>query len=140
MQNKKLSTDTPFLIDYQYKGPKRNTGDVTKYKTTQLASESLGATKYSYTYDDVGNITVVKKNGSAYSSYTYDELSQLTRENFNNNDGKTNNDFTRIWTYDALGNITSRKDYAYTTGAVGTETKTVKYYYPNEETNQGTVL
>ncbi|MEE1505302.1 MAG: DNRLRE domain-containing protein [Acutalibacteraceae bacterium] len=82
LQNKKLSTDTPFLIDYQYKGSKRNTGEVTKYKTTQLASETLGTTKYSYTYDDVGNITVVKKNGSAYSSYTYDELSQLTRENF----------------------------------------------------------
>ena len=121
------------MIDYQYKGSKRNTGEVTKYKTTQLASETLGTTKYSYTYDNIGNITAIKKNDSAYSSYTYDELSQLTRENFNNNDGKTNNDFTRIWTYDALGNITSRKDYAYTTGAVGTETKTVKYYYPNED-------
>ena len=38
-------------------------------------------TTYSYTYDAVGNITEIKKNGTTIRSYVYDELNQLVREN-----------------------------------------------------------
>lgn len=36
---------------------------------------------YSYTYDVVGNITEIKKNGTTIRSFVYDELNQVTREN-----------------------------------------------------------
>ena len=36
---------------------------------------------------------------------------------------------TWTWTYDAAGNILSRKEYAYTTGTLGTPTDTVSYGY-----------
>ena len=38
-----------------------------------------------------------------------------------------------MWTYDNAGNILSRKEYAYTTGSLGTATDTVNYTYGNSE-------
>ncbi|MBQ7106887.1 MAG: RHS repeat-associated core domain-containing protein, partial [Clostridia bacterium] len=91
-------------------------------------------------YDVSGNITAISKaqraetntdaigiTGSAeYRSYAYDNLNQLIREN-----NATNNK-TTTFSYDELGNITSKTEYAYTTGDLGTVNKTILYGYSND--------
>ena len=77
---------------------------------------------YSYTYDNLGNILSIS-DGSSSVSYAYDALGQLTREN-NQAAGKT-----WVFSYDAGGNILSRVEYAYTTGALGEPLNTVAYGY-----------
>ena len=79
---------------------------------------------YSYTYDNNGNILTVS-DGTNTTSYVYDSANQLVREN--NQAGG----FTHVWTYNYAGNITSRTEYAYTTGSLGTPTDTVTYTYGN---------
>ena len=92
-------------------------------KTGMLQSYKNGSeAAYTYAYDDNGNVTSITK-GSASASYTYDALNQLTRVN----DGFTNK--TTTYTYDNAGNILERKEYAYTTGALGTPVDTVTYAY-----------
>ena len=75
-----------------------------------------------YTYDARGNITSVTANGST-TTYVYDNLGQLTREN-NQAAGKT-----WTWTYGTAGNILSKREYAYTTGTLGTALDTITYGY-----------
>ena len=90
---------------------------------------------YTLEYDGDGNITkhTYSKPGIAIalgtvtsSTYEYDKLNRLTREN-NERLGKT-------WTYsyDAGGNVTERKEYAYTTAEQldnETATATKEYVY-----------
>ena len=45
--------------------------------TTLVKTVQNGNDTYEYSYDAVGNITQIKKNGSVYESYTYDGLNQL---------------------------------------------------------------
>lgn len=77
---------------------------------------------FSYTYDNVGNISSVTRNGLT-TTYVYDNLGQLTRVN----DPHANK--SMVYMYDLGGNITSYSEYAYTTGTLGTATKTVNYVY-----------
>ena len=92
-------------------------------RTGMLQSYRNGSeAAYTYAYDDNGNVTSITK-GSASASYTYDALNQLTRVN----DGFTNK--TTTYTYDNAGNLLEKKEYAYTTGALGTPTDTVTYAY-----------
>ena len=92
-------------------------------KTGMLQSYRNGSeAAYTYAYDDNGNVTSITK-GSASASYTYDALNQLTRVN----DGFTNK--TTTYTYDNAGNLLEKKEYAYTTGALGTPVDTVTYAY-----------
>ena len=87
--------------------------DVGTDKTTTLVqSVQTAAGTYTYTYDAVGNILSVS-DGTYTNSYVYDSLNQLVREN-NQRFGKT---YTYTYTN---GNITERKEYAYTTGELGT--------------------
>lgn len=81
-----------------------------------------------YTYDTVENITGIQEKNSSgtyvdKSSYEYDKLGQLTREN------SVEENKTRVYNYDNGGNITSIKEYAYTTGTLGSVTKTIPYAY-----------
>ena len=57
----------------------------------------------------------------------YDEAGQLVRED-NQGLGKS-----WTWSYDAGGNIREKKEYAYTTGTLGTALKTVTYGYGNAQ-------
>jgi len=63
--------------------------------------------------------------GGNTTKYTYDSQNQLIRED--NQAGG----YTYFWTYDNAGNILSRKEYAYTTGTLGTPIDTVNYTYGN---------
>ena len=96
--------------------------DINDTKTTTLLSslETVAGT-YSYTYDEIGNITSIS-DGTYTTSYEYDALNQLVREN----DQRANK--TYVYTY-INGNITSRKEYAYTTGELGAVLGTDSWTY-----------
>ena len=84
--------------------------------------------KLSSANDNAGNITSVKENGVQKLSYTYDSIGQLTREN-NAYLGKT-----YVYTYDLIGNMTSKKTYAYTTAAtLGTAQSTRSSTYSRDQ-------
>ena len=83
---------------------------------------------YNITYDGNGNIKSVRQGGNT-TTYVYDSQNQLIREN-NQEAGKT-----WVWTYNRAGNIVSKKEYAYTTGALGTALDSVYYGYVNNSWN-----
>ncbi len=144
LNKRTLSTNRPIYNNYVYWLSDRNatsTADtVDLYRTHQLLREIVDNTAYDYTYDVSGNITAISKaqraeantdaigitNSAEYRSYAYDNLNQLIREN-----NATNNK-TTAFSYDELGNITSKTEYAYTTGDLGTANKTVLYGYSND--------
>ncbi len=88
-----------------------------------IATHAIGSDVYSYTYDYNGNITEIKKNNVSQQSYVYDAKNQLTREN------NLDINKTIVYTYDSAGNILNKKEYAYTTGDVGTVSDTASYTY-----------
>ncbi|MBR4864160.1 MAG: hypothetical protein IKU07_06245, partial [Oscillospiraceae bacterium] len=106
---------------YTYTAPTAATTSAQIATYTTVAQNGYSVT-YSYTYDDNGNILSIS-DGSDATSYVYDSANQLIREN--NEAGG----FTYTWEYDAAGNILNKKEYAYTTGAVGTPGDTVAYSY-----------
>ena len=77
---------------------------------------------FSYTYDNVGNITSETREGVT-TTYAYDSLGQLTRVN------DPHENATWVYNYDLGGNITSKVRYAYTTGTLGTALETIPYSY-----------
>jgi len=120
-QDTAVSVDPVLTKNYSYlQGNGENT-------TTTLVSgiQYGGYTSrgYSYTYDNLGNITEVYNGSTLEASYEYDDLGQLTREN-----NKLANK-TYVYTYDSRGNITSRKTYAYTTESLGAVQSTDSYGY-----------
>ncbi len=95
----------------------------TSGQISQHVVDAAGYDKtYSYTYDDNGNIVSIS-DGSSSITYEYDSANQLIREN--NQEGG----YTYTWTYNNAGNILNRKEYAYTSGTLGTATDTINYTY-----------
>ena len=86
---------------------------------------SNGTDSWNYTYDNAGNITAIT-SGEKRISYQYDELNQLIREN----NGVLNE--TILYTYDAGGNMTSRKTYDYTEGTLQTIKKNETFTYRSD--------
>ncbi len=78
---------------------------------------------YAYIPDRYGNIVQYRDFGNLKATYTYDELNQLVRED-NMYSGKS-----VVYEYDGGGNIVTKKEYGYTTGALGEVQKTVSYGY-----------
>jgi len=64
--------------------------------TLQVASVTSGGQKYSYTYDNMGNIATFSAPGKGTVTYTYDNQGQLL---------KAAGDTTYTYTYDGAGNI-----------------------------------
>ena len=91
--------------------------------TTLVNSVETAAGTFTYTYDEVGNIQTVS-DGTNTTSYKYDNLNQLVREN-NQKLG-----VTITYAYQN-GNITERKEYAYTTGDLGEVLDTKTWTYGN---------
>ncbi len=91
-------------------------------------NETLGGDTrhFEYGYDSAVNIALLRMGGKT-TTYRYNALQQLVREN-NQAAGKT-----WFYTYDAGGNILTKKEYAYTTGTVGTVQKTINYTYGNNQ-------
>jgi len=111
---------TPYTVSFGYLAGANGS------KTAMLQSYKNGSdAAYTYTYDNNGNVNAISQ-GTKSAAYTYDALNQLTRVN----DGFTNK--TTTYTYDNAGNILERKEYAYTTGTLGTPTATFAYEYDSE--------
>ena len=72
---------------------------------------------YTYSYDDIGNITGIYKDGVLAASYGYDDQGQLTSEIDHIND------LQYIYVYDTYGNIRYVYKFTYSTGTyLGTDT------------------
>ncbi len=93
----------------------------TNRTTTLGMTVTTPAGKYSYTYDKADKVASYS-DGTNKSTYSYDALSQLVREN-NQKAGKT-----YVYSY-INGNITERKEYAYTTGTLGEVLSTKQWSY-----------
>ena len=110
--------DKTYPVDYTFV-PGRKAGI-----TTLLLKEiNNNGKKLSFTYDAVGNIVTISENGVQKVKYTYNALSELTRV-----DSVWENK-SITYTYDAGMNMTSRKEYSYTTGTLGTAVKTDLFTY-----------
>ena len=97
-----------------------------QYAATNLVNKITYAdnSTLSYTYNSNNNIIAVTDGNGKRISYKYDGMGQLIREN----NPYTN--LTTVYSYDKGGNITSAKEYAYTTAAeLGTVKKTYTYTY-----------
>ena len=73
-----------------------NSQRVASYSITQTNAPTI---TYSYTYDALGNITSIKKNGITVSNYEYDSLGRLIRED------DCANSVSWVYTYDNSGNL-----------------------------------
>ena len=118
-----LDLGTDFTTSYEYLD-----GNTLGSTTTLVSKMTNGNVSWIYTYDSRGNIeTISKQQGSGQPvqqvKYYYDELNQLVRE-----DNVVQNK-TITYSYDTGGNLTSRKEYAYTTGDLGNPTATISYSY-----------
>ncbi len=125
-----FKSDATVKLDYTYANAANRSADDVTYITSQISKEEIGDRGYAYTYDKVGNITKITEKKTASGSYgnkvtyTYDALGQLTREN------NVDLNKTIVYTYDAGGNIASKRIYAYTTtDDLGVTRKRYLYYY-----------
>lgn len=81
-------------------------------------------TSFSYSYDKMGNITAINRNGIITNKYTYDEIGQLIRED----DLLTSQSI--VYTYDKGGNIVNKEVCQY--GDSLSKTTSVAYKYEDE--------
>ena len=100
-----MDTSTPFVTAFGYRQAIDGTA------TPVVSSISHGGENISVSYHDDGNIQSIT-TAEGMVSYNYDSLGQLIRVN-DAVEGKT-----FIYTYDAGFNMTSEKEYAYTTEEV----------------------
>ena len=128
--NSKINTSYSY-VDWSGNNSNRTTGTVRGIDYTYVTGGLTTHDRW-YTYDNVGNILTEKVWTSddtkpVQESYTYDAKNQLVRH-----DSATLK-ATYTYAYDAGGNITEKRTYAYTTGDLTgkTATKTVKYDYGN---------
>ncbi|WP_457945427.1 DNRLRE domain-containing protein [Caproiciproducens sp. LBM24188] len=100
----------------------------TLYNYKHVGASDTTLAKYSYTYDNNGNISTVTDKDNKVTTYAYDKLNQLIRAD----DEKANK--STAYSYDAGGNITNVSTYAYTaaSSSLGEATKSVNYEYGNE--------
>ena len=94
--------------------------------------------QYTYTYDVNANIASMSLNSAPLASYQYNPAGELARE-----DNKTQNQ-TTTYSYDAVGNITGKTVFPYTTTATptgATSSSTNTYNAANQLTGwQGATL
>ena len=128
--NSKINTSYSY-VDWSGNNSDRTTGTVRGIDYTYVTGGLTTHDRW-YTYDNVGNILTEKVWTSddtkpVQESYTYDAKNQLVRH-----DSATLK-ATYTYAYDAGGNITEKRTYAYTTGDLTGKTanKTVKYDYGN---------
>ncbi len=113
--------------------PDGTTGYIQTVTTYNInaGTETLSETE-TVVYDANGNITQYGGN-----TYVYDNLNRLTREN--------NADLQQSFTYeyDIHGNLTVKKEYAYTTATLGAATATKTFTYDSNNrliTNNGSAV
>ncbi len=118
LENIKLQTTGSYAEEQSYT---YENGNGSTYTTTYINKISYGSTSESYSYDDNGNVKTVTTAGGTIT-YTYDGLNRLTQE-INNVTKKKYN-----YTYDAGGNILTKKITNLTTGYTDQQ---IYYTYDN---------
>ncbi|WP_164997230.1 GLUG motif-containing protein [Clostridium minihomine] len=93
----------------------------------QNQSNSSSIKSLDYSYDEHGNILSVSENGVKKSAYQYDSNNQLIRED----NGWLNKTIT--YTYDVSGNIQTKTDHPYTSGALSESTHIYNYQYNDSD-------
>ncbi|MBE6632775.1 MAG: RHS repeat protein [Ruminococcaceae bacterium] len=122
-----------YLIDDGYKLT-HLVSQVTSEIRVGAGTSVLSATTYNYTYDSRGNITqITDSNGVVQYRYAYDNLGQLIRE-----DNRPLN-CSYEYIYDNAGNILEKKQYAFTTGALGSAQDYSMFLY-GDSTGWGDLL
>ena len=96
LETRTIHTTTPFVTEYGYLE-----GNDTNKTTTLVKTVKNGNDILQYTYDSIGNITSVSKNGTLIESYAYDYLNQLKTV--------TRGSDTYEYEYDNGGNILAVK-------------------------------
>ncbi len=91
-------------------------------QTSSQVSKVIGDGTWEYEYDELGNITQIKKDGVVRNSYQYDALGQLIREN------NSPLDKTITYEYDGNGNIQKKYEYDYTLAASLDNANLQQYY------------
>ncbi|MBO5065079.1 MAG: RHS repeat-associated core domain-containing protein, partial [Clostridia bacterium] len=114
-----VGVDDSIYTLYYYKDADYREG----YTTTQVSSENIDGTIYAYTYDEMGNISTIKKNGVLYRSYEYDGLGQLTKEN------QHDSNKTIDYVYNHLGNISYKTERTTNTNTSAQIVRTINYEY-----------
>ena len=102
-----------FTKQYSYLKNGYHTSNLISAEWFGLSGANKGVIHYSY--DAYGNVTKIKNNGDLIVQYQYDSLSRLSRE-----DNKKLN-FTKIYEYDAGGNILEIRKYYFTIQSVDDE-------------------
>ena len=101
------------------------------YTQTTSSGTSTYVAGYGYEYDDNGNITHIYFDDELQNRYYYDALNRLYRED------RVSYNKTFVYTYDKNGDILNKKEYAYTTAALGTPTATINYEYGDSDCPNG---
>lgn len=117
-------------LSYHKMEGSRNSSQVRFFNYRKSGTDAL-IRGFEYAYDANGNIKTVSKTATGDSilleTYGYDNQNQLVRC-----DSATRNK-SLTYTYDTVGNIRSRSEYAYTTGTLGEPTNTHTYTYGNSQ-------
>lgn len=103
----RFNTDNLFTVTYGYRDGANGSS------SAMIQSLSNNGRSTSYLYYDDGNIRQIQTPWTT-QTFEYDDIGQLIRVN----DDDTG--FTTVYSYDAGGNMTSERVYAYTTAAVPT--------------------
>ena len=87
-------------FEYRAVNSLRSTNQISKIAYAANSS-SLTGLNFTYSYNENGNITQIKQNGSTVATYTYNDQNQMTSETRGGN--------TYTFTYDTAGNILSKE-------------------------------
>ncbi len=88
---------------YTVDGESRTTSLISKLTLTANGVNTV----YEYTYDALGNITLISKDGAGIARYEYDSLNQLVRED------DFANGYTYVYIYDKSGNLLEKRRYTF---------------------------
>lgn len=99
-----------FTTDYEYSNVKNSKNATTNLVGTMTQKRNnIVLAKYSYTYDNNGNIATVSLDSKVVARYSYDELGRLVWA------ADSNTGLYTQYEYDNAGNITDIKEYSLST-------------------------
>ena len=116
------SVATNYTYHSSAQGQSGRVASLSFQKTPSSGSATAMRSGIQYQYNANGQITSITENNKT-RSYEYDGLGRLTREN------DEDRNLTICYNYDSNGNILSKVEYPYTTGALTSATRTVPYTY-----------
>ncbi|MCI6653570.1 MAG: hypothetical protein MSH11_09230 [Ruminococcus sp.] len=122
--NTSIDSAAPFITTYKYAGGSEENSTSNTVNRLENRYKGNSYAVYNYSYDNNGNITQVRLNGTLISKYTYDSLNQLYEE-YDYSRGR----YTK-YTYDNGGNIKlALESYLNSSGTIGGVCGSKNYTY-----------